>query len=148
VFSIRYILKQCKRRAVAQCDGLPDLISILPNPMSGVVIEKNIGKCPAGPNKLTIMCRKEGTVGAGGGCPQYDPATGAVLFHDPAFPDALTLNVPALAPGATFSFTLPSFGAIKWTPGTYLFVAKADAANVVAESNEGNNVSNSTLTVP
>ena len=150
VFSIRYTLKQCKRPTVAKCDGLPDLISILPNPMSGVVIERNIGKCPAGPNKLTIVCRKEGltATGAGGGCAQLPPTAGPEPFHDPAFPNALTINVPALAPGATYSFTIPFWGALHWNPGTYLFVAKADAANVVAESNEGNNVSNSTLTVP
>src|SRR5215469_7901735 len=152
VFSIRYLMQGCRKppTTVGDCKGLPDLIAIVPNPMTGAVMEKNIGQCPAGPNKLTLTCQKEGLTGAGagGGCAELPPTAGPEPFHDPAFPNALTLNVPALAPGATFSFTLPFWGALKWNPGTYLFIAKADAANVVAESNEGNNVTNSTLTVP
>ena len=152
VFSIRYFMQGCRKppTTVGDCKGLPDLIAIVPNPMTGVVMEKNVGQCPAGPNKLTLTCQKEGLIGAGagGGCAELPPTAGPDPFRDPVFPNALTLNVPALAPGATFSFTLPFWGALKWNPGTYLFVAKADAANVVAESNEGNNVANSTLTVP
>jgi hypothetical protein len=127
---------------------LPDLIAILPNPMNGVVMEKNIGQCPAGPNKLTIMCSKQSLAAVGGGCAEPPPTAGPEPLHDPAFPNALTINVPALAPGATYSFTIPFWAALHWNPGTYVFVAKADAANVVAESNEGNNATNSTLTVP
>jgi len=148
VFSIRYILKQCKKpTTVANCDGLPDLIAVMPNPMNGVVMEKNIGKCPAGPNKLTIACQKAGVVGAGGGCGAAPPAAFAP-YNDPAFPDKATVNVPALAPGATYSTTLGFWGLIHWNPGTYNFVAMADAANVVAESNEANNSTTSTMTVP
>jgi len=149
VFSIRYVLKQCNRSStVANCDGLPDLIAVLPNPMNGVVMEKNIGKCPAGPNKLTVSCQKEGLVGAGGGCAQLPPSAAGVPYTDPAFPDKLTINVPALAPGATFSTTLAFWSLLHWNPGTYDFVAMADAANVVVESNKANNTTTSTMTVP
>ncbi|HMF89647.1 MAG TPA: CARDB domain-containing protein, partial [Candidatus Angelobacter sp.] len=86
-------------------------------------------------------------VGGGGGCPEI-PATASAPYHDPMFPDNVTINVPGLAPGASFSHTLAFWGAMKWTTGTYSFVGKADAANTVAESNEGNNVANSTLVVP
>src|SRR5262249_1650458 len=148
VFSIRYTL-QCHKppTTVGACDGQPDLIPILPNPMNGTVMVKNIGKCPAGPSKLTLDCHKAGVVGGGGGCPEV-PATAAAPYHDPMFPDNVTINVPGLAPGASFSHTLAFWGAMKWTTGTYTFVGKADAANTVAESNEGNNTANSTLIVP
>jgi hypothetical protein len=146
VFSIRYTL-QCHKPIAGNCDGLPDLIPVIPNPMNGVVMVKNIGKCAAGPSKLTLDCHKEGHVGGGGGCAEI-PAGVADPYHDPAFPDKLTVNVPALAAGATFSHTLSIWAVLKWTSGKYDFTAMADAANTVAESNEGNNTATSTLTVP
>jgi len=150
VFSIRYLMQGCRRppTTVGECKGLPDLVPILPNPMTGAVMVKNVGQCPARPSKLTLNCHKEGLVGAGGGCAEPPPTAAGDPFHDPAFPDALTLNVPALAAGGTYSYTLPFWGLLKWNPGKYDFLAKADAANTVAESNEGNNTANSTLTVP
>jgi CARDB len=146
-FSIRYTLQCHKPTTVANCDGLPDLVPILPNPMNGTVMVKNVGKCPAAASKLTLDCHKAGVVGGGGGCPEV-PATVSAPYHDPMFPDDVTVNVPALAPGASFSHTLTFWAALKWTTGTYTFVGKADAANTVAESNEGNNVVNSVLVVP
>lgn len=149
VFSIRYTL-QCHKppTTVGSCDGQPDLVPILPNPMNGTVMVKNIGKCPAGPSKLTLNCQKQGVpVGTRGGCPEVPPAASAP-YLDPMFPDNVTVNVPALAPGASFSHTLSFWAALTWTSGTYTFVGKADAANTVAESNEGNNTANSVLTVP
>jgi subtilase family serine protease len=147
-FSIRYTL-QCHKPTVTvgNCDGLPDLVPILPNPMNGTVMVKNVGKCPAAASKLTLDCHKAGVVGGGGGCPEV-PATVSAPYHDPMFPDDVTVNVPALAPGASFSHTLTFWAALKWTTGTYTFVGKADAASTVAESNEGNNVVNSVLVVP
>jgi tetrahydromethanopterin S-methyltransferase subunit D len=149
VFSIRYRLQACHRppTTVGNCDGQPDLVPIIPNPMNGTVAVKNVGKCPAGPSKLTLHCQKAGLVGASGGCAEI-PATAAAPYHDAAFPDMVTVPVPALAPGATYNHTLAFWGALVWKPGTYAFVGKADAANTVAESNEGNNVANSSLTVP
>ena len=149
VFSIRYTL-QCHKPpvTVGNCDGQPDLLPILPNPMNGTVMVKNIGKCPAGPSKLTLDCHKATAAGvAAGGCPEV-PATVAAPYHDPMFPDSVTVSVPALAAGASFSHTLSFWAGLTWTTGTYAFVGKADAANTVAESNEGNNVANSVLVVP
>jgi len=150
LFSIRYTL-QCHKppATTANCDGLPDLVPILPNPMSGTVMVKNIGKCPAGASKLTLNCSKEGIpAGTRGGCPELPATLTPSAYHDPMFPDSVTVNVPGLAPGASFSHTLSFWAALKWTTGTYAFIGKADAANTVAESNEGNNVANSTLVVP
>jgi hypothetical protein len=149
MFSIRYTL-QCHKPpvTVGNCDGLPDLVPILPNPMNGTVMVKNIGKCPAGPSKLTLTCAKAGIpAGTRGGCPEV-PATVSAPYMDPMFPDSVTVNVPALAAGASFSHTLSFWAGLTWTTGTYAFVGKADAANTVAESNEANNVVNSALVVP
>ncbi len=148
-FSIRYILHQCKKPGTTEgCQGKPDLIPVIPNPMNGVVMVKNIGTCAAGPSKLVLDCHKEGLVSTGGGGCAEIPPTLMAAYSDPAFPDKVTVNTPALAPGASFSHTLSFWAALKWASGKYDFTAMADAANTVAESNEGNNTANSTLTVP
>ena len=58
------------------------------------------------------------------------------------------MSIPALAPGASYSHTLTFWGVLKWPSGKYDFTGVADAANTVAESNEANNTTTSTLTVP
>ncbi len=146
LFSIKYRL-QCKKPGTPSGQRLPDLIPVLPNPMNGHVAVKNIGAGPAGPSKLVLECHKAGHIGPGGGCADL-PASLVAAYSDPAFPDKVTVPVPALAPGGTFTHTLTFWGALKWAPGKYDFNAMADAANTVAESNEGNNITTSTLTVP
>lgn len=148
-FSIKYALK-CRaggQPPAGACNGKPDLVPVLPNPMNGHIEVKNIGACPAGPSKLTIDCHKQGHVGGGGGCAEI-PATAAAAYQDPAFPDKVTISVPALAPGAVFSHALSFWGSLKWTSGKFDFKAMADAANAVAESDEANNMGASILTVP
>ena len=151
VFSIRYTLKQCKKPGNPNGNptgqAMPDLVPVLTSPMSGHVAVKNIGTGPAGPSKLVLDCHQEGHTGGGGGCADLPPSL-ASAYNDPAFPDKVTINVPNLAPGATYNHTLSFWAVLKWTPGKYDFTAKADAANTVAESNEGNNTTTSTLTVP
>jgi subtilase family serine protease len=41
---------------------------------------------------------------------------------------------------------MPFWSKIEWTKGTFNFTATADATSLVAESNEGNNVTNSSMT--
>src|SRR5215471_8411692 len=116
VFSIRYTL-QCHKPpvTVGNCDGLPDLVPILPNPMNGTVFVKNIGKCPAAPSKLTLDCHKQGVpAGTRGGCPEV-PAAVMAPYLDPMFPDHATVPVPALAPGASFSHTFSFWAGLTWT---------------------------------
>jgi len=114
--------------------------------MDGVVAVKNIGTGPAGPSVLYIKCQKEGHTGGGGGCVDI-PAS---LITPPFFagPDALGVRVPELFCGKDFVATMPWWGKLAWPKGTYQFTAIADATNLVAESNEGNNVVTSTLVVP
>jgi len=147
-FSIKYTLK-CNGNvpSTPTGQGKPDLIPQITNPMNGVVTVKNIGTGPAGPSKLTLDCHKVGHVGGGGGCVD-PPASLAAAYHDPAFPDKVTVAIPALAAGASYSHTLTFWSVLKWPSGKYDFTGVADAANAVAESNEANNATVSTLTVP
>lgn len=140
-FSIKYSL-----RCGGQNQGKPDLVPELPNPMNGNVTVKNIGTGAAGASKFVLKCNKVGNVG-GGGCADIPPAL-AAAYVDAAFPNSVVVNVPALAPGASFNHALGFWGALVWTKGKYQFNALADGGAVVAESNEANNATNSGLVVP
>jgi CARDB len=126
------------------CDGKPDLVPLLHTPMDGWVAVKNIGTGNAGPSRLIIKCVKEGHTGPGGGCVDLpDSAITPPFFPTP---DALGLNVPALPCGKEFPAPMAFWGSMKWPKGTYHFTATADATNAVVESNEGNNVTTSSMT--
>jgi hypothetical protein len=127
----------------ARCDGKPDLVPLLHSPMDGWVGVKNIGMGNAGPSVLLIKCMKEGHTGPGGGCVDVP----AALITPPFFagPDALGVRVPELACGKEFVATMPWWANMVWPKGTYHFTATADATNAVAESNEANNQTTSTL---
>lgn len=119
----------------------PDLRPVVGNPMNGKVGIVNKGTAVAGPSKLTILCKKVG----GGSCAE----SGRMApYIDPAFPNKVTVNFNALNPGASKSHILAFWNVLVWAPGKYVFSIKADAANVVAESNESNNKANSSLPVP
>ncbi len=127
-----------------RCDGKPDLVPLLHTPMDGWIAVKNIGTGNAGASRIFLKCRKEGHTGPGGGCVDIPPSALAPPFLPG--PDALVVNVPALACGATFEAKMPFWEKLVWPKGTYHFDATADATNLVAESNEGNNTTTSTLT--
>ena len=125
------------------CDGKPDLVPSLHSPMDGWVHVKNIGDGNAGASRVYIKCFKEGHVGPGGGC--VDMPASAITPPFLVGPDVLVLNVPALPCHGEFHATMPWWPNTVWPKGTYHFTATADATNIVAESNEGNNTANSTL---
>ena len=124
--------------------GKPDLVPLLRTPMEGWVAAKNIGAAPSGINRLFVKCVKVGHVGPGGGCADM-PAS---ALPPPFFtaPDAIGVYIPVLAPGAVFEAPMPFWGKLVWTKGTFNFTATADATSLVGESNEGNNVTNSSMT--
>ena len=124
---------------------LPDLVPILSTPPSGTVGAKNIGGAAAGPSKLVLRCNKVGYPGPGGGCPEI-PAADLAAYSDPAFPDRVVVNIPALAPGESYTQRLRFWDLLCWPNGKYQLAATADAGHVVAESNEANNQSESVLT--
>jgi hypothetical protein len=125
--------------------GRPDLVPVLPRPMDGHVVVKNIGIGPAGPSKLTLDCQKAGAPSKAG-CPDLPPSAAATYF-DPMFPKNATISVPALGPGASFEHSLSFWGEFKWPKGTYRFTAVADAGHALLESNKKNNTAYSTLIV-
>jgi hypothetical protein len=125
------------------CDGKPDLVPVLHAPMDGWVQVKNVGDGAAGPSRLLIKCVKEGHVGPGGGCADLPASAIAPPFF--STPDALGLTVPAIPCHGEFHATMPWWPNLKWAKGIYHFTATADVGNAVAESNEGNNQTTSTL---
>lgn len=126
----------------------PDLVADF-NTATGTVTVKNDSGVAAGPSVVTIKCqrRKPPVVGGGGGCPEI-PRTFMFNYANPAFPNALSINVGPLAPGAVFNHALPFFGGLVFPSGAYAFTTRADAGGVVAESNEVNNVIVRTKIVP
>ena len=127
--------------AAGSAAAQPNLVPVLSSPMGPGVGVQNTGDSAAGPSHLTINCTKLGK--ADGGCPD---TPGLAAYADPAYPNRVVIEVPALEPGESFNHVLAFWGDISWTPGTYLFAARADAGNAVVESNEGNNSSQSSYT--
>ena len=116
-----------------------DLVPRLTHPMSGKIVVRNIGNAPAGKTKLTLSCDK---LPGNGHCP---PGNTIPSYEDPAFPNRVVVQVPALAPGASYTHTLSFWSQLQWPPGRYKFVATADASGAEAERNEANNVVSSLL---
>lgn len=116
---------------------LPDLVVVGLEPVAGNVVVTNSGTGPAGPSELGIRVRCLGDDGEGKSCTgRFAWPPGVVV--DPAL-GGPTLPVPALAPGVSRTIPVPSWAAIKFTPGKYELVATVDARNAAAESNEANN---------
>lgn len=119
----------------------PNLVPVLSYPMNASVGVQNTGTTAAGPSHLTINCTRFGKTD--GGCPDIP---GLDAYADPAYPNRVVIEVPALEPNESFGHDLAFWAAIPWTPGTYVFEAVADAGNAVAESNEGDNATQSSYT--
>src|SRR3546814_5520353 len=69
----------------------PNLVPVLNNPMSASVGVQNTGASAAGPSQLTINCTSFGQ--PNGGCPD---APGLAAYADPAYPNRVVVEVPAL----------------------------------------------------
>lgn len=119
----------------------PDLVPQLNNPMNATVSVQNTGTSASGPSHLIINCTKFGQVD--GGCPD---APGMGAYVDPAYPNRVVIDVPALAPNQFFNHDVTFWDSIPWVPGTFVFDAEVDPGNDVAESNEANNTTQSSYT--
>ena len=119
----------------------PDLVPIPSRMLKGTVSVRNAGSAAAGASVATVVCTKIG----GGTCAE-NPAMAP--FTDPAYPNAIVVEVPALAIGKVYSFKLPFWKLLVWPSGKFSFSVTADAAGAVAETNEGNNQKAAIMTVP
>ncbi|MGD1877996.1 MAG: CARDB domain-containing protein [Kiloniellaceae bacterium] len=124
-----------------QAAAQPDLVAQLNNPMNASVGVQNIGDSDAGPSHLTLNCTRFGQ--ADGGCPDIP---GLAAYMNPAFPNRVVVNVPALAAGQSFNHNLAFWNAIAWPAGTFIFDAEIDPGNAIAEANEANNATQSSHT--
>lgn len=129
-----------------------DLVPVLPNPVNGTVGVKNSGHAAAGPSLLKLDCQAKAAPAMthkvpGSSCAQLSERAKA-QYSDSALPGKFVVKIPALAAGASFNVALPFWPTLVWDSGTYQITGTADAANTVDESNEMNNTSTSTLTVP
>lgn len=129
----------------------PDLVPVLNNPMDGTLIVRNDGLAAASPTRLRLRCFYDfrGS-GINPMCPEIPRRFAPEYSWDPSSPyrEYMFLNVPALAPGATYRIALPFWRFVRWLSGNYQFTAVADFDRVVLESNEGNNSGVSTMVVP
>ena len=129
----------------------PDLVPVLNNPMNGTLIVRNDGRAAAPPTRLRLRCfyyfREAGINPM---CPEIPPRFAPEYSWDPSSPyrEYMFLNIPTLAPGATYRIALPFWRFVRWLSGNYQFTAVADFDRVVLESNEGNNSGVSTMVVP
>ena len=101
--------------AAGSAAAQPDLVPLLSSPMGAGVGVQNTGDSAAGPSHLTINCTRLGK--ADGGCPDIP---GLAAYADPAFPNRVVIEVPALEPGENFNHVLAFWGDIPWTPGTFI----------------------------
>lgn len=118
----------CASAAMAGPDLKPKF-----NAGNGSVKVANVGDADAASTWVTVSCAASG----GGSCPDPAPADVAPYLN-PAFPDMVAIEVPALAPGAKYGHVIAFFAGLEFDPGTYSFTVCADAGADVAEDRERN----------
>lgn len=123
---------------------VPDLIPIPSRIEHGVVSVRNAGTATTAPSIVTINCH---VPGQSGGCTDI-PARYLRTYTNPAYPNMLVVQVPAIAPGHVYNHTLPFFAGMSWASGSYQFDYTADASATNAESNEANNTDSHIWVVP
>ncbi len=121
-----------------------DLIPIPSRIEHGVVSVRNAGSVASAPSVVTVNCHLPGEEG---GCVDV-PAALIAAYENPAYPNRLVVNVPAIQPGHVYNHTLTFWDDISWPTGAYQFDYVADAGSAVAETNEGNNTASHTWNVP
>jgi hypothetical protein len=100
---------------------------------NGAVKVANMGDAEADSTWVTVSCAASG----GGSCPDPAPAD-AAPYLNPAFPNMVAIEVPALAAGAKYGHVIAFFGDLEFDPGSYSFTVCADAGADVAEDSERN----------
>lgn len=101
----------------------------------GVVSVRNIGTAASLPSIVTVNCHVPGQEG---GCVDV-PARLLAGYTNPAYPNRLVVQVPAIQPGHVYNHTLSFWDNIVWPAGAYQFDFVVDAGAANNESNEANN---------
>ena len=104
------------------------------NTSSGSVQVSNVGDAEAPVSWVTVTCAAAG----GGSCPE-PTAADAAPYLNPAFPNAMAMEVPALQPGAKSTKVIKFFNNLIFAPGSYSFTVCADAGADISEDSERNN---------
>ena len=123
---------------------LPDLTPIPSRIRTGTVSVRNGGTGNSPASVATVNCHLPNQLG---GCPEI-PAAALTAYTNPAYPNRVVVNIPALTPGHVHSHHLTFFDSLAFPSGSYVFDFVADAGATVAESNEANNAGSYTLIVP
>ncbi len=110
----------------------------------GVVSVRNTGTANSGPSIATVNCHLPGQQG---GCPEL-PAAAVAAYSNPAYPNRLVVNIPAIQAGHVHNHNLSFWEDLEWPSGSYVFEFVVDAGGTVNESNEGNNTGQHTWVVP
>lgn len=110
----------------------------------GAVSVRNTGSAASGPSLATVNCHLPGQEG---GCPEI-PAAFLAAYENPAYPNRLVVNIPAIQPGHVHTHYLTLWDEMTWPAGTYEFEFVVDAGSAVAETNEANNAGAHTWVVP
>lgn len=111
----------------------------------GVVSIRNTGTTASAPSIATVVCHLPGQRG---GCGPDMPDDLMEDYEDPAYPNAVVVQIPAIQPGHVYSHTLTFWDEIDWATGAYQFDFVADASNTNNESNEANNTGSHVWNVP
>ncbi|MBX3429863.1 MAG: hypothetical protein KF779_09795 [Hyphomonadaceae bacterium] len=110
----------------------------------GVVSVRNTGSAASSPSVATVNCHLPGQEG---GCPEL-PAAAIAAYANPAYPDRLTVDIPAILPGHVYNHNLSFWDDLTWPSGSYVFEFVVDAGAANNESNEANNIGAHTWVVP
>jgi CARDB len=111
-----------------------DLVPVTNNlAVGGHIGAVNNGDAASGPAVITIVCDE---MGGSGGCAD---SPGLAAYANPAYPNAVTINLPGLEPNESFDHALAFWDELDWDAGNYTLSVVVDAGNDVGEDNEGNN---------
>lgn len=122
----------------------PDLQPIPSRIEHGVVSVRNAGSAASPASIATVNCHLPGQEG---GCPDIPPAAVAP-YENPAYPNRVVVNIPAIPAGHVHSHNLTFWDDVDWPSGSYVFEFVVDAGATVGETNEGNNTGSHTWIVP
>jgi len=110
----------------------------------GVVSVRNTGTATSVASIATVNCHLPNQQG---GCPEI-PAAALAAYSNPAYPNRVAVNIPAIQAGHVHNHNLSFWEALDWPSGTYVFEFVVDASGTNNESNEANNAGQHIWVVP